>query len=117
MKKRRIAAGLLAGVLVIGGQQVWAATTHYNDSSVTGGSEQWQKWVADWNQTATDFTKVSLTPGGAASELNFAWYSEGNEPTPVVYFGTDKDDLKACSGTASSVDPSLTVENLTATTM
>ena len=47
MKKRRIAAGLLAGVLVIGGQQVWAATTHYNDSSVTGGSEQWQKWVAD----------------------------------------------------------------------
>ena len=77
MKKRRIAAGLLAGVLVIGGQQVWAATTHYNDSSVTGGSEQWQKWVADWNQTATDFTKVSLTPGGAASELNFAWYSEG----------------------------------------
>ena len=44
MKKRRIAAGLLAGVLVIGGQQVWAATTHYNDSSVTGGSEQWQKW-------------------------------------------------------------------------
>lgn len=46
MKKRRIAAGLLAGVLVIGGQQVWAATTHYNDSSVTGGSEQWQKWVA-----------------------------------------------------------------------
>ena len=108
MKKRRIAAGLLAGVLVIGGQQVWAATTHYNDSSVTGGSEQWQKWVADWNQTATDFTKVSLTPGGAASELNFAWYSEGNEPTPVVYFGTDKDDLKACSGTASSVDPSLT---------
>ena len=57
MKKRRIAAGLLAGVLVIGGQQVWAATTHYNDSSVTGGSEQWQKWVADWNQTATDFTK------------------------------------------------------------
>ena len=101
MKKRRIAAGLLAGVLVIGGQQVWAATTHYNDSSVTGGSEQWQKW-------ATDFTKVSLTPGGAASELNFAWYSEGNDPTPVVYFGTDKDDLKACSGTASSVDPSLT---------
>ena len=28
MRKRRIAAGLLAGVLVIGGQQVWAATTH-----------------------------------------------------------------------------------------
>ena len=108
MKKRRIAAGLLAGVLVIGGQQVWAATTHYNDSSVTGGSQAWQQWVADWNQTATDFTKVSLTPGGAASELNFAWYSEGNEPTPVVYFGTDKDNLEACQGTASNVDTSLT---------
>jgi hypothetical protein len=108
MRKRRIAAGLLAGVLVIGGQQVWAATTHYNDSSVTGGSQAWQQWVADWNQTATDFTKVSLTPGGAASELNFAWYSEGNEPTPVVYFGTDKDNLEACQGTASNVDTSLT---------
>ena len=44
MRKRRIAAGLLAGVLVIGGQQVWAATTHYNDSSVTGGSQAWQQW-------------------------------------------------------------------------
>ena len=108
MRKRRIAAGLLAGVLVIGGQQVWAATTHYNDSSVTGGSQAWQQWVADWDQTATDFTKVSLTPGGAASELNFAWYSEGNEPTPVVYFGTDKDNLEACQGTASNVDTSLT---------
>lgn len=92
----------------VGGQQVWAATTHYNDSSVTGGSQAWQQWVADWDQTATDFTKVSLTPGGAASELNFAWYSEGNEPTPVVYFGTDKDNLEACQGTASNVDTSLT---------
>ena len=108
MEKKRIAAGLLAGALMIGGTHVWASTVHYNNSSVTGGSEAWQQWVADWNQTASDFTKVSLTPGGAASELNFAWYSEGNTPTPVVYFGTDKDNLQACSGAANRVDPSLT---------
>ena len=108
MRKRNIAAGLLAGVLMIGGQHVWASTVHYNDSSATGGSEEWQQWVADWNQTASDFTNVSLTPGGAASELNFAWYSEGTAPTPVVYFGTDKDNLQAWNGAANGVDPALT---------
>ncbi len=108
MRKRNIAAGILAGVLMVGGQHVWASTVHYNDSSATGGSEEWKQWMADWNQTSADFTNVSLTPGGAASELNFAWYSEGNAPTPVVYFGTDKDNLQAWNGTANGVDPSLT---------
>ena len=109
MKKEKIAAGLLlAGVMAMGGFHVWASTVHYNDSSATGGSAEWQQWVADWNQTATDFTKVSLTPGGAATELNFAWYNEGNAPTPVVYFGTDPNNLQAHTGTGDHVDTALT---------
>ena len=37
MKKKRVMAGILVGALAVGGHQVWAATVHYNDSSVTGG--------------------------------------------------------------------------------
>lgn len=84
MKRKKIVACLLTGALVLGGQQVWAATVHYNDSSVTGG-EAWNSWVSQWDSLANDYTYVSLTPGGAASELNFAWYNEGTQGTPVVY--------------------------------
>ena len=108
MKKKRVIAGILAGVLAVGGQQVWAATTHYNDSAVTGGSKEWQDWTGSWEQVANDYTYVSLTPGAAASQLNFAWYSEGTNATPVVYFGTDANDLKAYNGQASGVDTGLT---------
>ena len=95
MKKKRVMAGILVGALAVGGHQVWAATVHYNDSSVTGGSAEWQAWTRQWEQLANDYTQVSLTPGAAASQLNFAWYSEGENATPVVYFGMDADDLKA----------------------
>ena len=40
MKKKRVMAGILVGALAVGGHQVWAATVHYNDSSVTGGVDQ-----------------------------------------------------------------------------
>ena len=112
MKKKRIAAGFLAGVLAIGGHQVWAATTHYNDSSIVGGSQQWQEWVSKWEQVANDYTNVSLTPGSVASQLNFAWYSQGDKGIPVVYFGTDVNDLEPYHGTSGSVDPSMTGGNI-----
>ncbi len=112
MKKKRIAAGFLAGVLAIGGHQVWAATTHYNDSSIVGGSQQWQEWVSKWEQVANDYTNVSLTPGSVASQLNFAWYSQGDKGIPVVYFGTDVNDLEPYHGTSGSVDPFMTGGNI-----
>ena len=108
MKKKRVMAGILVGALAVGGHQVWAATVHYNDSSVTGGSAEWQAWTRQWEQLANDYTQVSLTPGAAASQLNFAWQSEGENATPVVYFGMDADDLKAWEGQASGVDTNLT---------
>ena len=30
----------------------------------------------NWETTASDYTKVSLTPGKDDTELNFAWYSK-----------------------------------------
>lgn len=108
MKKQRVISCVLAGVLVLGGQQVWAATTRYNDSSATGGSEAWKAWTADWDNVANDYTRVSLTPGAAESQLNFAWYSEGGNATPVVYFGTDAQNLQPYTGAAGMVDTGLT---------
>ena len=108
MKRKHVISCLVAGALVLGGHQAWAATVHYNDSSVTGGAEAWNQYVAGWDALANDFTHVSLTPGGAATELNFAWYNEGAQGTPVVYFGTDPANLTAYNGMSSSVDASLT---------
>ena len=59
---------------------------------------------------ATVCTKVSLTPGADDTQLNFAWYSEKSDSaaTPVVHFGTDKDNLETFEGTAGDVDQELT---------
>ncbi|MBS6951854.1 MAG: metallophosphoesterase family protein [Enterocloster asparagiformis] len=108
MKKQRVIACILAGVMVLGGQQVWAATTHYNDSAVTGGSQEWNDWAARWEAVANDYTNISLTPGAAASQLNFAWYSEGTGATPTVYFGTDPENLQPHNGASNGVDSGLT---------
>ena len=94
MKKKRIISALLAGTMLIGAQQVWAATEHYNDSSLTGNADEWNAYVAGWNNLANDYTQVSLTPGCAATELNFAWYNPGTTGSPVVYFGTDPQNLQ-----------------------
>lgn len=110
--RKRILAGVLSGVLALGiCPAALAATDSYNDSSATGGSAQWQAWVSEWNTVATDYTKVSLTPGVDETQLNFAWYSKsesGKAATPVVHFGTDENNLTAFTGTAGQVDESLT---------
>lgn len=82
---------------------------HYNDSSVTGGA-RWQEWVAEWETVASDYTNVSLTPGADETELNFAWYSKGadEQATPIVHFGTDKENMSAFTGVSDSVDSTLT---------
>ena len=93
-KRNKVLAGVLTGALVLSaGPMALAATANYNDSSVTGGSAAWQDWVKEWETVATDYTKVSLTPGADETQLNFAWYSKtesGKAATPVVHFGTDR---------------------------
>ena len=104
MRKKKVISCVLAGVLALGATQAWAATTHYNDSSVTGG-QAWGDWVENWDTMAADYTQVSLTPGCAETELNLAWYSEGTNPTPMVYFGTDGQNMQIFNGFSGPVDP------------
>ena len=110
--RKKIMAGMLSGALILGvGPLAMAATANYNDSSVTGGSAEWQAWVSEWESVATDYTQVSLTPGADETQLNFAWYSKaesGRAATPVVHFGTDRANLTAFTGTSAQVDDSLT---------
>lgn len=108
MRKKQVVSCLMAGALLFGTQEVWAATANYNDSSLTGGAEAWNSYVQGWNGLANDFTYVSLTPGAAATELNFAWYNEGTTGTPTVYFGTDSQNLTEYTGTSNTVEASLT---------
>ena len=109
--RRKLIAGLLTALSVtMVCPAAYASTDHYTDSSVVGADSGWSDWDAAWETTAADFTKVSLTPGADDTQLNFAWYSEkgDSDATPVVHFGTDKDNLETFEGTAGDVDQSLT---------
>ena len=110
MKRRTLTAFMTAVAMTGVCTATFAGTDHYNDSSITGSQTGWDEWVANWEETSADYTKVSITPGADETQLNFAWYSEktDSEATPVVHFGTDKDALEAYTGTAGDVDPSLT---------
>ena len=113
--KRKLIAGLLTALsMTVVCPAAYASTDHYTDSSVVGADSGWSDWDAAWETTAADFTKVSLTPGADDTQLNFAWYSEkgDSDATPVVHFGTDKDNLETFEGTAGDVDQSLTGDKL-----
>lgn len=109
--KSRILIGIMsvAAIMLSISTFSMAATVHYNDASQTGNSAEWTAWTNSWDQTAGDFTKVSLTPGTDNTALNFAWYSKSTgSATPVVYFGTDKNNLKSYKGVSAKVDTGLT---------
>lgn len=109
MQTKRVLAGILTSTLLLGAYP-FASAADYNDSSVTGAAG-WQAWTQAWNTVATDYTQVSMTPGADETQLNFAWYSKdeaGKSATPVVHFGTDKNNLAKFTGTADAVDTSLT---------
>ena len=110
MKRKLIVGFLTLCSIATVCPSVYASTDHYTDSSVTGADSGWSDWDANWADTAADFTKVSLTPGADDTQLNFAWYSEKGDSaaTPVVHFGTDKDNLETFEGTAGDVDQELT---------
>ena len=111
MQTKRVLAGVLTSTLLLGAcPAAFAATENYNDSSVTGGSAAWQAWTQSWESLAADYTQVSLTPGADETQINFAWYSKDADgaATPVVHFGTDRNNLAAFNGTSAAVDSSLT---------
>ena len=110
MKRKFVSALIAVFTIASVCSPVYASTDHYTDSSVTGAESGWEEWDANWETTATDFTKVSLTPGADDTQLNFAWYSKkgDSEATPIVHFGTDKDNLETFEGTYGDVDQDLT---------
>ena len=109
MQTKRVLAGVLTSTLLLGACPA-ALAADYNDSSLTGGSAAWQAWTEGWAARATDYTQVSLTPGADETQLNFAWYSKDADgaATPVVHFGTDRNNLASFEGTSAAVDSSLT---------
>ena len=109
MQTKRVLAGVLTSTLLLGACPA-ALAADYNDSSLTGGSAAWQAWTEGWAALAADHTQVSLTPGADETQLNFAWYSKDADgaATPVVHFGTDRNNLASFEGTSAAVDSSLT---------
>ena len=71
MRRYRTVLACSLSALALAGACIPALATPYNDSSVTGGSEAWNQWVQEWETVATDYTKVSLTPGEDETQLNF----------------------------------------------
>lgn len=109
MQTKRVLAGILTSTLLLGAYPC-ASAADYNDSSITGAAG-WQAWTEAWNTVAADYTQVSMTPGVDETQLNFAWYSKdetGKRATPVVHFGTDKNNLAQFTGTSAAVDTGLT---------
>ena len=109
MQTKRVLAGVLTSTLLLGACPA-ALAADYNDSSLTGGSAAWQAWTEGWAALAADYTQVSLTPGADETQLNFAWYSKDADgaATPVVHFGTDRNNLASFEGASAAVDSSLT---------
>ena len=69
MRRYRTVLACSLSALALAGACIPALATPYNDSGVTGGSEAWNQWVQEWETVATDYTKVSLTPGEQDHEL------------------------------------------------
>ncbi len=109
MQTKRVLAGVLTSTLLLGACPA-ALAADYNDSSLTGGSAAWQAWTEGWAALAADYTQVSLIPGADETQLNFAWYSKDADgaATPVVHFGTDRNNLASFEGASAAVDSSLT---------
>lgn len=88
---------------------ILASTSHYLDASSIAGDDAWKEWCDQWEDMATDFTKVSIAPGKTEKELNFAWLSKDEgDATPVVHFGKKDGEMESFSGETGKVDESLT---------
>lgn len=80
-KSKNIIAIMLSTVLFAS-----LSVTAYSEtaSNLTTASD-WSSWSQGWEKTKTDYTKLSLTPGTDATQLNFAWYTaNNNSETPKV---------------------------------
>ena len=111
--KRTAATILAASILATSGISVGAAAPPdgYTDASTTveAYGNGYKNWLKLWNGTEEtaglkkDWTQMSLTPGSNESELNFAWYSVGDN-IPKLKIGKGKKLVGAKTYTATQTD-------------
>ena len=86
-RNKKVLAGILSAAMVLSVASTQAFALGYtHGSDVTSTDTSWSDWQQEWQTVATDYTKVSMTPGADETQLNFAWYSEGSvdDATPAV---------------------------------
>ncbi|ERT57119.1 MULTISPECIES: purple acid phosphatase family protein [Megasphaera] len=101
--KKKITA-YVAAVLCMASVGVFAATSHWNDASLTpqattrtavSDNTDWQEWKAHWEEIKSDYEQVSIAPGTNESKLNFAWYSKEKADRAEVRISRNEDMSKA----------------------
>lgn len=101
---KKIAVMATAAILVMAGMSSYAATSHWNDASLSSDSTAWSAWKTTWETVKDDYEKLSLTPGADETQLNFAWYSHMEE-SPKVRYATTRDGVSSgveCEGIQES---------------
>ncbi|MDO5392447.1 MAG: fibronectin type III domain-containing protein, partial [Eubacteriales bacterium] len=102
--RKRVLAAALTVAMSMGavGGAVYAATEHYQDSTVRAG---WNQWAEHWaNSVSKDYEKVALTPGADETKMNFAWYSKNDgNATPQVAVADNPQMTNAKMFTGNSV--------------
>lgn len=109
MIKKKIAVLLLTATMVLttginaiaGGTDGW---TEANQTAAGKNNGAWDKWVQSWDAAKKEPTKISLTPGKNASELNFDWYSKNTEASPKFKIGKQQDLSDAKEITVTTAD-------------
>lgn len=119
--KRTAATILAASILATSGISVGAAAPPdgYTDASTTveAYGNGYKNWLKLWNGTEEtaglkkDWTQMSLTPGSNESELNFAWYSVGDN-IPKLKIGKGKKLVGAKTYTATQTDATESKSNV-----
>lgn len=107
-RNKKVLAGILSAAMVLSVASTQAFALGYtHGSDVTSTDTSWSDWQQEWQTVATDYTKVSMTPGADETQLNFAWYSEGSvdDATPAVRISTRESmtGAKTFEGTAQEV--------------
>lgn len=115
MKKRfkRISATLMASALIAGicaggfSTNASAMTENFNDAA---GTTAWTEWKGNWENYATDYENVSLTPGADESQLNFAWYSK-NDGECQIRFSDKKSTLGSAEVVKGNTQKAVAIKN------
>ncbi|MCD8019839.1 MAG: metallophosphoesterase family protein [Clostridiales bacterium] len=108
MWKKPVALALAAAMLATSsGMTINAAVPDdgYTDATTTveAYGSGYSDWEADWDALKDDWTQMTLTQGCEETQLNFAWYSTGDD-VPQLKIGVGKKMKNAQVYTATQTD-------------